>query len=114
MNRYKDNSKTKEERETIEVDFGVMPQILHKEYLDVYEGIQSETVNTTRFDENFDLSATDFGKSDKTRNDKLRAEGSFPISEHGYTSGRLLDETECQLLLDMSVSKSFMLKSFNM
>ena len=54
------------------------------------------------------------GKSDKTRNDKLRAEGSFPISEHGYTSGRLLDGTECQLLLDMGASKSFMSKSFYM
>ena len=58
MNRYKDNSKTKEERETTEVDFGVTPQILCKEYLDVYEGIQSEIINTTRFIENSDLSTT--------------------------------------------------------
>ena len=35
-----------------------MPQILSEEYLDVYEGIQSEIVNTTRFDENSDLSKT--------------------------------------------------------
>ena len=41
VNRYKDNSKTKEERETTEIDFGVTPQILCEEYLDVYEGIQS-------------------------------------------------------------------------
>ena len=54
------------------------------------------------------------GKSDKTRNDILRAEESFPILEYGYTSGRLLDGTECQLLLDTGVSKSFMSKSFNM
>ena len=54
------------------------------------------------------------GKSDKTRNDKLRAEESFLISEHGYTSGRLLDGTECQLLLDMGVCKSFMSNSFYM
>ena len=45
---------------------------------------------------------------------KLKAEESFPISEHGYTLGRLLDGTECQLLLDTGVSKSFMLKSFYM
>ena len=50
VNRYKDNSKTKEERKTTGVDFGVTPQILREEYLDVYEGIQSEIVNTTRFD----------------------------------------------------------------
>ena len=114
VNTYKDISKTKEKRETTEVQCGVMPQILCKEYLDVYEGIQSEIVNTTRFNENSDLSTTYFGKSDKIRNDKLRAEESFPISEHGYTSGRLLDGTECHLLLDTGASKSFILKSFYM
>ena len=44
----------------------------------------------------------------------MRAEESFPISEHGYTSGKLLDGTECQLLIDTGVSKSFMSKSFYM
>ena len=43
---------------------------------------------------------------------KLKAEESFPISEHDYTLGRLLDGTECQLLLDTGVSKSFMSISF--
>ena len=114
VNRYKDNSKTKEERETTEVDFGITPQILHKEYFDVYEGIQSEIVNTTRFNENSDLSTTYLGKSDKTRNGKVRAEETLPISVHRYTSGRLLDGTECQLLLVMGASKSFMSKSFYM
>ena len=42
------------------------------------------------------------------------AEESFPISEQGYTSGKLLDRTECQLLLDTGASKSFMSKSFYM
>ena len=37
------------------------PEILGEEYLDVYEGIQSEIVNTTRFDENSDLSTYIFG-----------------------------------------------------
>ena len=91
-----------------------MPHKLHEEYLDIYEGIQSEIVNATRFDENSDLSTTYLGKSDKTRNNKLRVEESFPISEHGYTSGKLLDGTECQLLLDTGASKLFMSKSFYM
>ena len=51
---------------------------------------------------------------DKENQHKLKAEESFPISEHGYTLGRLLDGTECQLLLDMGASKSFMSKSFYM
>ena len=50
------------------------------------------------------------GKGDQ----QLKAEESFPISKHGYTSGRLLDGTECQLLLDTGTSKSFMSKSLYM
>ena len=34
------------------------------------------------------------------------------ISEQGYTLGKLLDGTQCQLLLDTGVSKSFMSKSY--
>ena len=80
VNKYKNGSETKEEREITELDFGITPKILGEEYLDVCEGIQSEIVNTTRFDENSDLSTTHLGKSDKTRNDKLKVEESFPIS----------------------------------
>ena len=32
------------------------------------------------------------------------------ITEQGYTAGRLLDSTECQILLDTGASKSFMSK----
>ena len=59
--------------------------------MDVYEGIQSEIVSTTRFDETSNLSTTYLGRIDKENKNRLRAEESFPISEHGYTSGRLLD-----------------------
>ena len=44
----------------------------------------------------------------------MKAEESFPISENGYTTGKLLDGTKCQLLLDTGASKSFMSKSFYM
>ena len=104
----------KKKEKYTELDFSIMPKILYEEYLDVYEGIQSEIVNNTRFDENSDLSTTYLGKSDKTRNDKLKVEESFPISEHGYMLGKLLDRTRCQLLLDTGASKSFMSKSFYM
>ena len=94
------------------MDFGPTSNVLREEYLDVYEGIHSEIVNTTGCDENSDLSTTYLGKSDRSKNDKPKAEGFFPISEHGYTSEKLLDRTECQLLLDTGASKSFMSKSF--
>ena len=35
----------------------------------------------------------------------------FLISEQGCTVGKLLDRTECQILLDTGASKSFMSKS---
>ena len=80
----------------------------------MYDGIQSEIVNTTGFNENSDLRMTYFSRSDKARDNKLNAEESFTISEHGYTSGKLLDGMECQLLIDMGTSKSFMSKSYYM
>ena len=114
VNKYRNKSETKEEKEPVELDFGSMPLKLCEEYLDVYGGIQSEIINTMRFNENSDLSMTYLGRSNKTRNDKLKAEESFPMSEHGYTLSKLLDGTECQLLLDTGTSKSFMSKSFYM
>ena len=100
-----------EEENVIEVDFGPTPNVLREEYLDIYEGIHSEIVNTTRFDENSDLSTTYLGRSDRFKSYKLKEE-SFPISEHRYTSGKLLDRTESHLLLDTGASKSFTSKSF--
>ena len=105
VNKYRNSLDIKEERDVIELDFGPMPNKLKEEYLDIYEGIQSEILNTTRFDKNSDESTTSLGKSDRSKNDKLKAEESFPISEQVYTLGKLLDGTEGQLLLDTGASK---------
>ena len=77
----------------------------------MYEGVKSEVLSTTKFDENLDLSTTYLGRIDMTRASKIRIEEKFPISEQGYTVGKLLDGMECQILLDKGVSKSFMSKS---
>ena len=81
--------------------------------MDIYEGIHSDIVSSIRFKENSDISTTYLGKIENNR-DKLKAEESFPISENGYTLGRLLDGMKCQILLDTGMSKSFMSKSFYM
>ena len=78
----------------------------------MYKGIQSEIISTTRLDENSDLSTTYLGKADRSKNNKIKAEESFHISEQGYTMGNVLDSTECQILLDTGASKSFMSKSY--
>ena len=113
VNKYKYKPNT-DNRELKELDFGTMPQTLQEEHMDIYEGIHSEIISSNRFDENSDLSTTFLGRVDKEHQHKKKAEELFPISEHGYTSGRLLSGTECQLLLDTGVSKSFMSKSFYM
>ena len=114
VNIYTHKPDTEGGKEFRELDFGSTPLKLHEEYLDVHEGIQSEIVSVTRFNENSNLCTTYLGRVDKGSNSKLRAEESFPISGHGYTSGKLLDGTECQLSLDTGASKSFMSKSFYM
>ena len=105
---------SKDSREFKELDFGATPQKLREEYMDIYEGIHSEVVSSNRFDENSDISTTYLRRVNREMQNILKAEESFPISEHGYTLGRLLDDTECQLLLDTGGSKSFMSKSFYM
>ena len=83
--------------------------------MDIYEGIHSDIVSSNRFDENSDISTMYLGKIENREDqNKLKAEESFPILENGYTLGRLLDGTKCQLLLDTGVSKLFMSKSFYM
>ena len=55
IDKHKNKLETREGNEQIELDFGSTPLKLHEEYLDVYESIQSEIINTTRFNENSDL-----------------------------------------------------------
>ena len=98
VNKYGKNLDIKEERDLIELDFGPPPYILKEEYLDMYEGKQSEILNTTRSDECSDLSTTYLGKPDISKNDKIKAEESFPVSEQRYMLGKLLDKTECKIL----------------
>ena len=110
VNRYK--VKPNDKKEFREVDFGTNFQNLQEEYLDVYEGIQSDIVSSSRFDENSDICMTYLGKiGQEESQNKLKAGESFPISENSYTLGRMLDGMKCQLLLDTGTSKSFMSKS---
>ena len=66
-----------------------------EEYLDKYEGVKSEKVDTTTFDKNSDLSTTYLGKINMTCNKNLMVEERFPISKLGYTVGKLSDKTVC-------------------
>ena len=49
-----------------------------------------------------------------TREYVIKAEEKFPISGQGYTNGKVLDQTECSVLIDTGASKSYRLKSYYM
>ena len=71
-----------------------------------------EMVYTNRFDENCNLCTTYLGQTKMIRETKIKAEEIFPITRHGFTPGKLLDGTSCQILLDTGTTKSYMSKSF--
>ena len=48
------------------------------------------------------------GQTKMTRDSKIKAEKRFPITGQGFASGKLLDGTECQILLDTGATKSYM------
>ena len=74
-----------DERQTLEIDFGNYPNKLRREYLVMYEGVQYEMLNTTRFDESLGLTATYLGRTYMTRAAKIKAEEKSAILEQGYT-----------------------------
>ena len=47
-----------------------------------------------------------------TRDTEIKAEEKFPITGQGFTSGKLLDGTACQILLDTGATKSYMSKNY--
>ena len=49
-----------------------------------------------------------------TREYMIKTEEKFPISGQWYTNGKLLDQTECTILIDTGASKSYMSKSYYM
>ena len=81
----------KEGGEWLNIDFGKSLQIMRNRYMDVYDEIYAEVVMTSRFDENVDLSTTYLGRIDMKREEVMKAEESFPISEQGFVIGKLLN-----------------------
>ena len=54
------------------------------------------------------LSTMYLGQTKMTRDTKIRAEERFPITGQGFASRKLLDGTECKILLDTGATKSYM------
>ena len=99
---------------SLKTDEDLIPDMIFDEdrirdtYHDRNDGAQAEISQVTSFDESTDLITTCLGKTDMTREYVIKAEEKFPISGQGYTNGKLLDQTECTILIDTGASKSYM------
>ena len=92
------------------IDFSGVSGKVQSDYLDVYDGVYAEVISTNRFDEDTHLSTTYLGQIDMSRKTEVKAEESFDMNAAGHTRGELLDGTECEILIDTGVSKSYMPK----
>ena len=97
---------------SLDMDFGLYPDMTEARYLDVYEDVYAEMVCASKFDEISDLSTTYLAQTNMARSTTIKAEERFPITGQGFASGKLLDGTECQILLDTGATKSYMSKSY--
>ena len=102
----------KEGGKRLEIDFGESLEVMKSRYMDVYDDVYAEVVTTSRFDENVELSTMYLGRIDMKREEVMKAEESFPISEQGFVMVKLMNGEECQILLDTGASKSYMSKSY--
>ena len=103
--------KLKEKKEeTLDIEFGLYPDVRNSRYFDTYEDIYAEMVYANKFNENSDLSTTYIGQTEMTPDTRIKAEERFPITGQGFASEKLLDGTECQILLETGATKSYMSK----
>ena len=92
------------------IDFSGISEKLKSDFLDVYDGVYAEIINTNRFSEDTDLSTTYLGQVEMSR----KTEESVAVNAAGSTRGELLDGTECEILIDTGASKLYMSKSYYM
>ena len=96
---------------SLEMNEDLIPDMIFDEdrirdiYLDRYDDVQAEILQVTSFDESTELSTTYLGKTNMTREYVIKAEEEIPISGQGYASGKLMEKTECTILIDTGTSK---------
>ena len=69
-----------EENKTLDINFGINPETLKTNYLDLYEDVHVKMIYSNRFDENSDLSTTYLGQTKMSRDTKIKAEEKLPIT----------------------------------
>ena len=83
--------KLKEKKgETLDIDFGLYPDVTKSRYLDAYEDIYAEMVYANKFNENSDLSMMYLGQTEMTRDTRIKAEERFPITGQGFAFWKIV------------------------
>ena len=94
------------------ISFGSNSERLKQDYIDIFEGVKSDVMYTAKYDKNSDTGTTYIGTSEMRRQVALKTQHKASIMEDYYIHGKLLDGTDCKILLEMEASKSFMYKTF--
>ena len=72
--------KEEDKSKMLDIVFGINPETLKSNYLDMYEGVHAEKIYTNGYDENSDFSTTYLGQTKMKRVTKIRAEEKFHIT----------------------------------
>ena len=99
-------------RKIKEISFDSNTESLKQDFVDIFEGIESDVMHAAQYDEHSGIGTTYLGLPKMKRPDKLKAEHKRPIKEDCYTPGKLLDGTGCNILFNTGASKSCMSKTF--
>ena len=85
---------------------------MKQESLDIFESIKSDVMYAAQYGENSDKGTTYLGMPKMKRLDELKAEQKALMTEDCYIPSKLLDGTDCRILLDTGACKSFISKTF--
>ena len=92
------------------VNFDSVTEQLPTDYLDRYEGVQTQIHQLCQSDESSALSTTHLGRTEMSPRDAIIPQEQFSIIDRSTTVGTLLDGTDCKILLDSDAIKSLMSK----
>ena len=73
-------------KQVLNLDFGDTSDKLKDKHMNVYEGVKSKILYTTKFDKNLDLDTPHLGNEIMSKSDKLKVEESIPTPKQGYAT----------------------------
>ena len=83
-----------------------------QDYPHIFEGIKLDVMYIAQYDENSDTGTKYLGMPKMRRQNESKAEHKTPRTEDCYIPSKVLDGTDCKILLDTGASRSFVSKMF--